>query len=148
MPSRPGGIPILLQIAGGAACALLCAATVGFFANMFSRGATLSGLNPDGGGPGFLLLGFACLFGYFTRPPVESILSVAGHAVLGLAYGLYTGVLFLVLLHTTGMTSEIAVHQLVSGIVIASLVPRVIVPVLSWAWSETERSVSSHSPGG
>ena len=120
----------------------------GHFEKQFSRGATLSGLNPDGGGPGFVLLLIAGIFGFITRPPVDSILSIAGHAVVGLGYGLLTGAVFYFLLHFMGLPDDIAVQQLVSGVILASLVPRVIAPVLAWAWSETDRSVSSHSRGG
>jgi len=147
MPPRSGGIPVLYQTLGAATTAILCTGTVALFQDQFARGATLSGLNPDGGGPGFILLLIAGVVAYFTRPSSQSVLSIAGHTLIGLVYGLLAGGLFLFSLSLLGLPGETGVSQLVSGVVMASLVPRVIAPVLSWAWSETDHSVSAQ-PGG
>jgi len=88
MPPRSGGIPVLYQTLGAATTAILCTGTVALFQDQFARGATLSGLNPDGGGPGFILLLIAGVVAYFTRPSSQSVLSIAGHTLIGLVYGL------------------------------------------------------------
>jgi hypothetical protein len=74
-------LPMLLRtLALALSASGVCALAVYVFLDAFSRGATASGLNPGGGGPGFLLL----------LPP----------AIAGLVSGLwgrqYDGVLFAV----------------------------------------------------
>lgn len=104
------------------------------FASRFETGATLSGLNPDGGGPGFLILLASGILSLALRRRVEPLAPLAAtiNAVLVAAIAGLTAWLALSLAPST---RSIDLEPIVSAIAGAAFVPRVVAAVLSDAWS-------------
>ena len=132
-----------VPVFGALLAAVLCVACLAVFGDAYSRGLTWSGLNPGGGGPGFLLLLTAAGCSFLVRPrwvralgPVLTVVEAAASA--GIA------ALILSLLMRSGLTdSVIPTAPVVSGVFGAFFVPRIVLNILHHAWREAERSVSS-----
>ncbi|MEM6552841.1 MAG: hypothetical protein AAF750_12045 [Planctomycetota bacterium] len=117
---------------------VVCPAWLVIFEEQFSRGATWSGLNPSGGGPGFLLLltaGGLSLFCRSQRAKSMKPLPTTLHAgtlsaLCGIGFWLIAG-------RWSALPGE-AMLPLSSSIVGAFFVPRVVVSVLNDTWNHAE----------
>ncbi len=123
-----------VALVGALAASLACWVVLAVFAQRFERGATLSGLNPDGGGPGFLLLVVTGSIALVTRTrwtrrlglPAALAEAVVGASLVG------SGLMGLLIVAPPG---EIAEEPIVSGVVGAFIVPRISAHVLEAAWA-------------
>ena len=127
-------IELLSPVAAGSACIV----PLVLFASEFERGATWSGLNPGGGGPGFLLLLSCALISFLVRsswvrslPPMKATLQAAFAAAL-------CGAVFIGLVRGVGAVPSDAAIPLASGVIGSFFVPRVVVAVLNDTWSRAE----------
>ena len=121
-----------------------CAGTgvVFAFASRFESGATLSGLNPGGGGPGFLVLLAAAILSLALRRNVELLRplpATVNAAVVAAFAALASGAL----LEVVPLANNIDTEPLVSGIAGATFVPRVVAAVLSDAWSRSDETTAA-----
>ncbi|MEN0020295.1 MAG: hypothetical protein AAF747_05375 [Planctomycetota bacterium] len=121
------------MLAAGASLAVLAA-----FAEEFATGATWSGLNPTGGGPGFgLLLGTGCASLFVRSSWVRSMPALnatAFAAVMSAA----CGALFYIFASRISAFDSIELAPLTSGVIGSFFVPRVVVAVLNETWSRAE----------
>ncbi|MEL6795842.1 MAG: hypothetical protein AAFO89_03370 [Planctomycetota bacterium] len=123
-----------------AVCAVAsCVGILSFFADAFTRGATWSGLNPGGGGPGFLLLiatGVVSIVS-FRRAVAEN--SVLFDVLWSAAFAALCGLFFVASTALLERLPTESVAPLASGIVGAFFVPRVVISVLQDTWARAER---------
>ena len=112
------------------------------FADGFQIGSTLSGLNPGGGGPGFLLLLTAAGFGLLGRSQSVRGAQPARATLEAIPGALMAGLLLFLLAHY-GLPSGIALEPITSGVIAAFFVPRVIAAVLAHAWANEAALVAS-----
>lgn len=134
-----------LDILASLAAGVLAAVAFTVFAERFESGATWSGLNPGGGGPGFLLLlpgavaALAVSFSPKRHLPlmVATVLTGIGSVICGCAF----------LGGTTYFsgTSLNEVMPLVSGVIGSYSVPGVVVAVLNDTWSREKAPVARES---
>lgn len=125
----------------------VCLAWLLIFEERFTHGATWSGLNPSGGGPGFLLLLTAGGLSFFLRSDLAKSLEP-------LKTTLHSGVLaaicgfgfWWVVQAWSGLPSE-AMLPLTSAVVGAFFVPRVVASVLNETWKQAE-SLNSGTEAG
>lgn len=130
---RKIAVELALPVIAGTACSL----TVLMFAGGFANGATWSGLNPNGGGPGFALLlisGIGSLaaarFGVLRFAPASLLVFALTAAFCG-------GIFWLLLSQFAAIPPDVR-PPLVSGVVGSYLVPRVVASVLHDTWSRAE----------
>lgn len=127
----------------------VCAAWLSLFPDRFERGATLSGLNPDGGGPGFLLILSSGVLSLLLKPKHR-----VGHDAMGWTArlvdasltALLTGVLSFVIIGVLPALSGIEREPVVSAIAASVFVPRVIAAVLEPIWSDRDQSGADTPP--
>jgi len=108
-----------------AAAGMACAGLTAVLADRFAEGATLSGLNPSGGGPGALLLLIAAAVG-LSQPPLRTrSYSVAriGATLVGAAIA---GGVFWAALAGVEAGAAIDIEPLATGIVGAYAVPQFV----------------------
>ena len=108
------------------------------FADGFAEGMTWSGLNPDGGGPGFLLLVSVGMISFFGRSGFEKSCSAVGAILIAVVASALCGVVVFTLVNLTGTLPVESTPALVSGVICSYLVPRVVVAVLDDTWSRAE----------
>ncbi|MEM1424389.1 MAG: hypothetical protein AAGH64_10350 [Planctomycetota bacterium] len=123
----------------------LCLMWLVVFADAFKVGMTWSGLNPDGGGPGFLLLVTTGLVSFFGRSPYEKTCSAMRAILIAVCGSIVCGLCLSTLVIFTGTLSEEATPPVVSGVICSYLVPRVVVAVLDDTWKrvDAERRATS-----
>ncbi len=138
-------IAVVASFAGAVGAALLSVGFLQIFSDAFSQGFTWSGLNPDGGGPGFLLLLSACgcslltaLPSFARRTPIEAIVEAALAAT--------AAVLSLLLFSSLLLENPPPLAPVASGVFGAFFVPRVVLAVLSHTWSEAEPPAPNTRP--
>ncbi|MEO1583769.1 MAG: hypothetical protein AAFR96_04255 [Planctomycetota bacterium] len=137
---------IALDTGSALAAACVCAVILAVFADGFANGSTWSGLNPDGGGPGFLLLlctGAISLATFRRACPEGSVTTdVLWSAIFALACG---GFLWALTLLLDRLPAD-SVPSLVSGVVGSFFVPRIVVSVLQDTWSRAEGAARVDTP--
>jgi len=124
-----------------AACGISLAATgwLVLFSDRFERGATLSGLNPDGGGPGFLLILTSGIISALLRPKTRGGTAPprwTARLIDASLVAVSTGVLSYVLMRITPALALIEREPIVSAIAVSAFVPRVIAATLEPVWAE------------
>lgn len=125
--------------------ALLPVGILVFFADRFGSGATWSGLNPGGGGPGFLLLAAPAMVSLFVRSKWFRSLSAGRATALAACGAAACGTIFASTISWLALPElNVEINPLTSGVVGAFFIPRVVVAVLNDAWSLAEVS----SPAG
>lgn len=125
----------LAPVIAAALAALLGWGTVHAFADRFADGATWSGLNPDGGGPGFVLLLAAALCSLAARPAWVRRLAPVPAVVESVASTIACAAAAALLFSSAPPYAGIDVTPFVSSIAGAFFVPRVVAAVLEHAWS-------------
>lgn len=137
---------IALDAGAAFIAAVSCGGVLALFADAFSRGATWSGLNPNGGGPGFVLLlitGGVSVAAFRKVLPEGSVTTdVLWSALFALLCG---GLLWLIARVLDRLPSE-SVAPLVSGVVGSYFVPRVVVFVLQDTWTRAEGTARVEAP--
>jgi FtsH-binding integral membrane protein len=128
---------LVLATLAAVLAAVCCWMVLGLFPERFARGATLSGLNPDGGGPGFLLLLTAGILSLIARTEWTRSLSVRAAVVEAATLAALCGVVLGSLLSLVP-PSGLAVEPIVSGVVAAFFVPRVCASVVQLIWRDAE----------
>ena len=129
---------IALEIMSPLAAAAASASALWMVSARFEQGATWSGLNPDGGGPGFLLLLPAGVVSLFIRSRWVRGLATAPGAVEAAVGAAFCGVLFYAAAASfTGLSSD-EVIPLASGVAGSFFVPRVVAAVLNDTWSRAD----------
>ena len=124
-------VPTLAAFTAAFACYVVLTA----LGARFELGSTWSGLNPDGGGPGFLIIIIPCIFSLLSRPSrVRTLRPVAAtfEAAFNAAVCGVTLWFFLVLLPPFESPDAAALASASTG---GFLVPRIIASVLGHAWS-------------
>jgi hypothetical protein len=115
------------------------------FADRFANGATLSGLNPSGGGPGFLLLIPVAAASFFFRSQwVRRLSAIAGTAQAAVA-AVICGAGFVIVSKILVPTPLDLVIPLASGVAGCFFVPRVVISVLNETWSRADATAVSQS---
>jgi hypothetical protein len=126
------------QVVLSAVAAGICLTWIVLFPSSFADGATWSGVNPDGGGPGFLLVVSSGAVSFFGRSTWERSASVARAVVFAAAVSGVCGGSLWIMLSMSGTLPSDAVPPIVSGVVGSYFVPRVVVAVLDDTWSRAE----------
>ncbi len=148
MGSRAMASVILLHATAVAAGAIGPWIWLLLFADRFASGLTLSGLNPDGGGPGFLLLLTAGMASLLVRPGASRrapiMLAVIESSLLAVA----AGAGLWLLLELGAAPPGVPIEPVISGVIAAFLVPRVVESTLHAAWSEERRPTPAQSLRG
>jgi hypothetical protein len=114
---------------------------IALFSERFANGATLSGLNQDGGGPGFLLLITAGTLGLITRSRFSRSLGTFGALVESSLLGALCGAGLLLAL-SLRPPGEIEAEPLVSGVVAAFIVARFSASIVEAAWRASEQGAA------
>lgn len=127
-----------IDFSAAAFAAAACGGFLSLFSDAFAKGATWSGLNPSGGGPGFLLLltaGIISLLVFRRACPRRSVqFDIFWSAVFAFVSG---GILWLYIIFLSNLPAE-AAPPLVSGVVGSYFVPRVVVSVLQDTWARAD----------
>ena len=117
-----------------------CTAWLWLFADRFAVGATWSGLNPNGGGPGFLLLASAGCSSFFLRSSRARSLSAIAATIHTAAMAAVCGLLFYASSRLLLSLPDHVLPPLMSGVIGSFFVPRVVVSVLNESWQHAEAS--------
>lgn len=106
----------------------------------FEQGATLSGLNQDGGGPGFLLLVLAGVAGLVGSSrwskSLRGVIAILPAILFAAVVGFAVSSMFAFAPPSDG----IAYEPIVSGVVAAAFIPRLVASVLRQSWAEPDQS--------
>jgi uncharacterized membrane protein YeaQ/YmgE (transglycosylase-associated protein family) len=138
---RPTTTAILLGLVGAVVASALNYGWLALFSERFEQGATLSGLNQDGGGPGFLLLITAGVLGLMTRSRYSRSLGTLGALAESCFFGALAGAgLFLFL--TVRPLGAIEAEPIVSGVIAAFIAARFSATIVEAAWRASEQGVS------
>ncbi|MEM6732495.1 MAG: hypothetical protein AAF658_13130 [Myxococcota bacterium] len=139
---KSGAKPTLAidTLAAPAAAAVACSMTVFAFKDGFANGATWSGINPGGGGPGFLLLVGAGGLSYLLRSKAHQSLSYVSSLSVSAIGAVLCALAFLGALKYFALTDSDALRPLTSGVAGAFFVPRVVVATLQQMWDHGERA--------
>lgn len=127
-------------LAAPAAAAIACSLTVVAFKDAFASGATWSGLNPGGGGPGFLLLVGSGGLSYVLRTQAHRSLSYVTSLSVSAVGAVLCALVFLGALKYFALADSDALRPLTSGVAGAFFVPRVVVATLQQMWDHGERA--------
>ncbi len=136
---------IALEIVSPLIGAVFAALIFAVFADRFADGATWSGLNPNGGGPGFLLLIPVAAVSFFLRSQWVRRLSVTGATIVAAIGAAICGGTFVLVAEALADVSVGAVMPLASGVVGSFLVPRIVIAVLNETWTHNEVAMSTQS---
>jgi len=120
-------------LAGG-----MCLAWLVVFAESFKDGATWSGLNPNGGGPGFLLLITSGSLSLFMRSRWARTATAIQSIIFAACVSPFCGLVLWLGIPIGGDLPSGAMTPLISGTVGAFFVPRVVAAVLNEAWTQAE----------
>lgn len=127
-------LEVVVSAVAGALAALVYMA----FSERFASGATWSGVNPGGGGPGFLLLLPGVLAALAVNYVAVTRTSLMLIVVVSAAGSMVCGAVFLGGTSVLSGTPLDEVMPLVSGVIGSYFVPRVVVAVLNDTWSREE----------
>ena len=120
-----------------AAC--LSSGVIALFKEQFAAGLTWSGLNPDGGGPGFLVVIVSGIAGLLARRDASKKMSTARDALESAALAGIFGSLFWYLLHGSYF-AEVKTQPLISGATGAFFVARIASSTVETAWQSEQAS--------
>ncbi|MEN1705081.1 MAG: hypothetical protein AAGJ54_06150 [Planctomycetota bacterium] len=111
---------------------------LGLFSSRFENGATLSGLNQDGGGPGFLILVSTGVIYLLYRKAFLRSLGPLTQIAVSFISALLGGFLLAGLLSLLPVSSRIDQPPIISAFVGAAFVPRVVAAVLAHSWASAD----------
>lgn len=120
--------------AAAVGAALACVPWLMAFRDAFATGATWSGLNPGGGGPGFTILLTAGAVSFFTRPRPSTVTRATTVMVHAGFLAAVCGFAFHVVVTSMGLLPSDALSPLTSGVIAAFFVPRAAASVLEESW--------------
>lgn len=129
----------------GAATSAVCWMILYIGRDGFAQGSTWSGLNPDGGGPGFLLLLTAAGLSLGSRTAFVRGLRPMPALFEAVVVSAACGVLFALLLRFVPPFESVNSAPLISGVAGAFFVPRVVMSVLEHAWASAEDPTDSNA---
>ncbi len=117
------------------AFAVICVSAVGvstlvIWESLFRQGATMSGLNPRGGGPGFLLLLPPAAVGVLTGLTISKRLSFTAHVLESVLVGAAVGLAIWLGARLLLPAEFPSVEPLASGAGVAYVVSRIVVAAL------------------
>ncbi|MEQ8316350.1 MAG: hypothetical protein RIE77_10775 [Phycisphaerales bacterium] len=114
--------------------ACVCVAWLVVFQDRFIDGATWSGLNPGGGGPGFLLIVSAGSLGFFIRSKTARTMAALPAIVYAAVFAVACGACFALIASQLVTLPSDMIMSMASAVTGAYFVPRVVSSVLNESW--------------
>ncbi|MGD1915102.1 MAG: hypothetical protein ACFCBV_02795 [Phycisphaerales bacterium] len=108
------------------------------FQDRFVDGATWSGLNPNGGGPGFLLILSAGCLGFFIRSKTAKSMAALPAILHSAVFAAVCGVCFMLIAPMAVTLPSDMIVSMASAVTGAFFVPRVVSSVLNESWSHAQ----------